>query len=165
MNLSWIVRSRVADRAPFRDRLEQVIASRDRVTVRCEVSCADSLGCALTQMQVLDEGGPETLAPEQLAARAERICDTVTYLLEPLRTIEVDQRAHVALIRSREPRRRGTQLSYYELLTTDDHGMSLHRYRFDDATRKRTAIPYVLTGDQLETLLDDLFLAAELPRN
>jgi hypothetical protein len=158
MSLSQTVQSRVSARAPFREQLEQVIASEGGVTVRCELSGADALGCAITQLQLVAES-PRSLTMDELAAHADRICEKVTYLLEPLRCVEVDRQARLALLRSRQPKQKEKQLGYYELLLSADQTASLRRYSYDRGARKRTAVPLILTLDQLEMLVDDLVAA------
>ena len=152
------VRERIERCPPFRDHLEQFIVSDERTTVRCEANCVDALACAVTQLEVAEDRAP-ALTTEAVARWADRICGKVTYLLEPLRTLEIDRRAHSALVRSAEPTRRGDNLCYYEMLVTGDHHVSLRRYSAQPALRRRQAVPFMLTNDQLEKLLDDLLAA------
>lgn len=155
MTLGRKVYQLVKERGPFNDRIEQVFSTEDDLRVRCEICEADRLGCAVTQLEIVREH-PSQLSAAVLAERVERLCEKVTYLLEPLQTIEVDPRSKVILVRSRQPRQRDDELSYYELLAKEDWNLSLRRYTFEKSTRKRGPVPYVLTGDQLEMLLDDL---------
>ena len=162
MNISESIRRGVQHRAPFHNHVEQIIASESGLTVRCAVSGAERLACALTQLELVEEG-LKSLTMEQLNARAERICQKITYLLEPLGKIEVDSLAKSALLRSAKPKTTGTQISYYELLASADRHTTLKRYCYDASRRDRTAVEFSLSNEQLELLLDDLVtLTAEV---
>lgn len=159
MSLSHALLAQVSDRVPFQNRVEQIIARADKTTVRCELSAAERLGFALTRLELIEEDqGMQTFA--QLERRAEQLCAKVTYLLEPLQPIELDRQLGSALLRSRVPRRRGDLLSYYEVLANTDHHMTVQRFCYDRAARKRRVVEFVLSPDQLEMLVDDLLLTA-----
>lgn len=155
MNLSEVIRRGVQHRAPFHDHVEHVIASEGGLTVRCAISGAERLGCAIAQLELVEEG-QAVLTLDQLDDRVEQICRKVTYLLEPLGKIEVDAMAKSALVRSATPKRQGEQISYYELLACADRHTTLRRYCYDSGRRTRSSVDFALTNDQLELLLDDL---------
>jgi hypothetical protein len=159
MTLSQSVRRRVEERAPLVGQVEQILSSEGGLTIRCEVQEAQRLGCALTQIELVAES-PTPCDAMELADRAQRICDKVSYLLEPLQPIEVDGLSRTALVRSRTPRKSEGAISYYELLTSCDHHTSLRRYCFDESQRKRRLVEFLLTNDQLELLLEDLMQSA-----
>jgi hypothetical protein len=145
----------VQHRAPFHDHVEHVIASDGGLTVKCAIAGAERLGCALTQLELVEEDRA-VLTLDQLDARAERICKRITYLLEPLGKIEVDALAKSALVRSARPKKQGETISYYELLASADRHTTLRRYCYDAHRRSRSAVDFSLTNDQLEMLLEDL---------
>lgn len=155
MNLSEVIRRGVQHRAPFHDHVEHVIASEGGLTVRCAISGAERLGCALAQLELVEEGRT-VLTLDQLDDRVEQICQKITYLLEPLGKIEVDSLTKSALVRSATPKRQGEQISYYELLASADRHTTLRRYCYDAAKRSRATVDFALTNDQLELLLEDL---------
>lgn len=175
MNLSETIRRGVELHAPFHDHVEQVLASQGGVTVRCSVSGAERLGCALTELELVEpDGAPLTMA--ELEERVERICAKITYLLEPLRKIEVDANAKVALVRSREPKHLFVEpsgdaapaiehVAYYELLAQANRRVTLQRYRFIPTDRKRAPTEILLTNEQLAILVEDLVAATGRPRN
>ena len=162
MRLGRIIRDRIDQGGPFQDQLQELVATQDNVTLRCELSGADRLSCALTQVKVVDEGAT-ILSAEALTRRAEGICSTITYLLEPLRPIEIDRLAGAAMLRSHQPRRQENCISYYELLVGSDHLTAMRRYCYEVSSRQRQAVRFVLTKDQLELLLDDLAATTYVP--
>ncbi|MFO0944484.1 MAG: hypothetical protein U1D30_00840 [Planctomycetota bacterium] len=164
MHLSESIRRGVQHRAPFHDHVEQIIASDSGLTVRCDVSSAERLGCAMTQLELV-EVAPDALTIEELDARAEKICSKVTYLLEPLRKIELDAQTKAVLLRSKQPKQIGPKVCYYEILADAKRRTSLKRYCFDPELRKRFAVEFLLTSDQLELLVDDLIVVANGIRN
>lgn len=164
MLLSESIRRGVQRRAPFHDHVEQIIASEAGLTIRCDVSSAERLGCAMTQLQLV-EAATDVLSIEELDARAEKICSKVTYLLEPLRKIEVDARTKAVLVRSKEPKLQGHKVCYYEILADAKRRTSLKRYCFDPELRQRFAVEFLLTSDQLELLVEDLVVATNAVRN
>lgn len=162
--LSHTITQRVRQNAPFHDHLEHVVASDAGLTVHCDVSGAEMLGVALTRLQLVEDS-PKALTASELASRANKLCERVTYLLEPLQTIEVDSRSRSVLVRSKQPRKQGKILSYFELLSVAGEGISLSRYSFDPEAGQRTAVEFILTPDQLELLLDDLIFTTGLIAN
>jgi hypothetical protein len=155
MTLGEVIFEKMQKQKPFHDRIEQVFAHQDGIRVRCEMSEANRLGCALTHLEVAKDTRAVVEMPE-LAKRLDGLCEQVTYLLEPLQTIEVDRQANAVLVRSREPRRRPDGVSYYELIADNALHVSLRRYSYSPAEKKRNPVPFVLTNDQLEMLLNDL---------
>src|SRR5262245_3281878 len=114
MTLSQAVRAGVQRRAPFHNHLEEFVASDGPIRVRCGISSAERLSCALMRLEVWAEPGV-CFSDSQLAERAGQICQQVSYLLEPLKTVELDVRTHTALLRSDKPKVREGYVSYYEL--------------------------------------------------
>lgn len=165
MTLSQVVRERLAEGGPFRDNVHEIVATDNNLTLKCQVAATDSFSCALTQIE-LQEMANSPFTNEQLAKWTERICSKVVYLLEPLKTIEVDQISHVALVRSQAPKNKDHAIAYYEMLAHGDHHATLSRYRFDTDSHRRDKVAFVLTNDQLEVLVDDLVAATTgLTRN
>ncbi|MGL4461894.1 MAG: hypothetical protein ACRDD1_14640 [Planctomycetia bacterium] len=153
--LSDVIRNEWKGRGPFRDRSEEWSAHEAGATVRCQMQGADAFGVSMTKVEWLDDAAPRW-SQAQLQAAADALCRRVTYLLEPLQTIEFDARHGAALIRSGKPRKTADGLAYYELTASIDHRAVLQRYLFDPTTRTRGVVPIVLTPEQLETLVDDL---------
>jgi hypothetical protein len=166
MKVSESLQKLVEGRMPFQDRIEPIVASDDGVTVRCDLTRAEGVGCMLSHLDLVDER-KDSLSMEELVYWAEWICGRVTYLLEPLQVLEIDRKHGIAMIRSKMPRRRrapnpsGEQIHYFEMLADQHHHASLRRYQFRPSTRERGSVPFGLTHDQLEVLVDDLVESAQ----
>lgn len=155
MRLSETIRRQMAEVSPYRGGVQSLVAEANGLTVRCELTAADGLGCALSKLE-LESDSTKDLPFDWLSKLADRLCNRITYLLEPLQTIEADKRTGSVLVRSKKPRKTDGNLSYYEMVADNHHHAMLERYRYDVANRGRTAVPMVLTQDQLEMLVDDL---------
>jgi hypothetical protein len=121
----------------------------------------------LTHLDLVEER-KDSLTMDELVHWAEWICGRVTYLLEPLQVVEIDKRNGIAMIRSKMPKRKlpkpaGEKISYYEMLADQHHHASLRRYQYRRPTRERGSVPFGLTHEQLEVLVDDLVESAQLP--
>ena len=155
MNISQMLANQIREPGCFTGAARHFAATDRGVTVHCDVTNAERLGCALSRLEMLKESG-KPLSDSLLLDHANRICGKVNYLLEPLKVVEFDRLTHTALVRSDKPRKKGELVSYYELLAAADAKTVLRRVGFDTATRKYRALDLVLTGDQLEQLIDDL---------
>ncbi|MBY0585980.1 hypothetical protein K2X85_02325 [bacterium] len=161
MSVSESLHKLVEARIPFRNRLEPMVASEQGVTVRCDVTQAEGVGCMLTHLDLVEEN-KSSLSMDELVHWAEWMCGRVTYLLEPLHLIEIDRRNGLALVRSKMPRRQNSSgklsenIAYFELVADRRHHASLRRFQFRRTTRDRGSVPFGLTHDQLEVLVDDL---------
>jgi len=91
-----------------------------------------------------------------LAAWAGAIATRATGLLETLTVHEVDVTRNEALLRSKEPNRRGGQTSYYEILLQGTATVCLRRFQATEAAPHRKQVAYALTLDSLGKLVDDL---------
>ena len=164
MTLSERLGGLVDERAPFSGRIESVVAEGEGVTIRCDFERAEGVGCSLTQIDLVEEGG-RPLDPGELRGWAEQVCERVTYLLEPLGLVEVDAQSGAAVVRSKPPHRRGGRIAYYEMIADRNRHASLRRYQYDVASKKRSAVAFPLTREQLGFLVDDLAeTASRLPK-
>lgn len=155
MKISDELRRLVTERSPFTGRIESVVAEDEGVTVRCDVTTAETVGCSLAQLDMVEERR-RILNPDDLCRWAEWICGKVTYLTEPLGLVEIDRQSGLAVLRSKPPLRRGERIAYYEMLADRHHHASLRRYQYDLRSKKRGAVSFPLTHEQLEFLVDDL---------
>jgi hypothetical protein len=115
----------------------------------------DSLSCSLKEL-ALDRAAP---IAEDLRPWAERVAQSATGLMEPLRVVEVDAPLGTAVLRSETPALKDAKSHYYELLLTrtDRTSANLHRYAGDrNGGEKREAVPFVLTHDAIVKLVNDI---------
>ena len=96
------------------------------------------------------------LSGRDLRSWGDRLTARLTYLMEPLVVLEVDDQAGLAELRSQAPTARGEVRSFYEVRLGRDRSLRLQRISFDATTHRRTPTPCRLTGEVLERLTDDL---------
>jgi hypothetical protein len=98
------------------------------------------------------------------AADLERIgkalAARLTYLMEPIAPIEIDQAACVVQLRSNPPQRDDDGRSYYELLVRRGGEIALQRYRKENGGARRQ-IPATLTREVLVRLVGDFCAVLE----
>jgi hypothetical protein len=92
------------------------------------------------------------------AGRLERLgkqlSERLTYLMEPISPIEIDQAACVVQLRSNPPQRDDDGRSYYELVVRSGGEIALVRYRKENGDARRQ-IPATLTREALSRLVGD----------
>jgi hypothetical protein len=89
-----------------------------------------------------------------LERMAKALSDRLTYLMEPIRPIEIDADACIAQLRSSPPQRDDDGRSYYELTVRRGGEIALCRYRKEAGT-PRQQIPANVTREVLLRLADD----------
>ena len=82
------------------------------------------------------------------------LASRVTYLMEPIRPIEIDADACVVQMRSTPPQKDDDGRSYYELLVRRGGEIALTRYRKEPGT-PRQQIPATVTREVLLRLAGD----------
>lgn len=96
----------------------------------------------------------------QLGRIADRLASKLSYLLEPLRVIEIDGEAGAVQMRSHPPYQRENQTRYYEVLVQRGGSLSLVRYeRLPGQARK--PIPATVTHEVFFRLADDFAAAVD----
>ena len=93
-------------------------------------------------------------APERLERMAKALSERLTYLMEPIRPIEIDADACVAQLRSSPPQRDDDGRSYYELTVRRGGEISLCRFRKEPGTPRQNIAANV-TREVLLRLADD----------
>ncbi len=139
-------------RFPAGDR-RTLTAENDGWVAAVHADSADTVGCHVWEVTLSRPAGPTGAV--DLKARAQRIADSVTGLLEPLKLLEVDAPGGTALLRSEAPKQSGDSLFYYEVLLGADGAASARRYQAERAG-KRKQIAYSLTHEALAKLAGDL---------
>ena len=120
------------------------------------VDRADVVGCVMWEL-ALQCRAADAWNADALTARGDRMANSVTGLLEPLKLIEVDAVRNEALLRSDAPMRRGGDLFYYEVKLQPHNTIALRRYRAaQEPGSKREQVPFTLTHDAIGKLVDDL---------
>jgi hypothetical protein len=117
----------------------------------------DDLGCLTWELQ-LTRTAP-AVDGGTLRAWAEQSASRVTGLLEALQVVEVDEARGEALLRSDEPRRRGENLFYYEVLLRSTREALVRRYQAVSLAGRREQVAFALTHEVLAKLVTDLIAA------
>jgi hypothetical protein len=120
-----------------------------------DLTALDSVGVAFDSLEFAATGRPEW-SSDALRAWGDRLAGRVTYLMEPLKVLEVDAAGGEVHIRSQNPTARDDQRSYYEVRLSRQGTLRMERCTFDGASRRRRRIPCHLTREVLERLADDI---------
>jgi hypothetical protein len=115
----------------------------------------DTVGLALQSLEFATTN-PREWSSDALKGWGERFAGRVTYLMEPLKVLEVDAHGGEVQVRSQAPTPRDAARGYYEVRLFRTGGLRMERFIFDEATRQRRATPFQLTREVLERLADDI---------
>ena len=85
-----------------------------------------------------------------------RLAGRITYLMEPLKVLEVDSGGGEVQIRSQSPTARDGERGYYEIRLFRQGMLRMQRFIYDASTRQRRESPCQLTREVLERLADDI---------
>ncbi len=127
-------------------------------TARCEIEAGDSLACSLKSVEY-SSTALEQLAEKELRELADQLAGRLTYLLEPICTIEADP--DLVQMRSQPPAHDAADgsRSYFELLARPGQ-LRLVRYH-KQAGQPRQSTAMQLTHEAVARLLLDFDLATE----
>jgi hypothetical protein len=126
---------------------------RHRLTVH--LSALDSVGLAFSALEFATASRPEWTS-EALQQWGQRLAGRVTYLMEPLKVVEIDADGGEVQIRSQTPTTRAERRGYYEVCLFKQGTLRMERYAFEETTRQRRSTTCQLTREVLERLADDL---------
>jgi len=119
----------------------------------CDLAERNSLAVAFQTLRVATPELASTTS-DGLERIAKSLSDRLTYLMEPIRPIEIDADACVAQLRSSPPQRDDDGRSYYELTVRRGGEIALVRYRKEPGAA-RQQIPANITREVLLRLVDD----------
>ncbi|MFV1964599.1 MAG: hypothetical protein ACC628_04195 [Pirellulaceae bacterium] len=122
----------------------------------CALTAVDSLACAFESVALQTDRLADVPA-QQLLQTAESLRTRMSYLLEPISTLEMDQESCAIQLRSRPPTRDANATTYYELLVQRGE-IRLSRYR-KPRGQPRCVVPATVTREVFQRLAAD-FLAA-----
>lgn len=134
----------------------QVAVGQARID--CEFLAVESIACAFAQLNVTNDSW-QSAPLDQLKRIADGLAGRLSYLLEPIRTIEADVDAAAIQMRSLPPRKTedGTR-NYYELQVSGGK-LSLCRY-VKEPEQSRRLVPVQVTREVFCRLAADLADAA-----
>jgi hypothetical protein len=119
------------------------------------LTALDTVGLAFDTLEFV--ATDRTLwSSDALRAWGERLAARVTYLLEPLKVIEIDAGGGEVQIRSQSPTARAHQRGFYEVRLYKQGSLRMERFVYNDATRERQRTSCQLTREVVERLADDI---------
>jgi hypothetical protein len=127
--------------------------SPDRLTLH--LSSLDSVGLAFSTLEYANTSRAE-LSSDALKEWGDRLTKRVTYLMEPLKVVEVDDQGGEVQVRSQNPTARSEERGYYEMRLFRQASLRMERIVFDAATRERRPTNCQLTREVVERLADDI---------
>jgi hypothetical protein len=119
------------------------------------LTALDTVGLGFTALEFATTSRTE-LSSKALKSWGDRLASRVTYLMEPLKVLEIDAGGGEVQLRSQSPTPRAEQRGYYEMRLFRNGSLRMERFVFDDATRQRRQTPCQLTIEVLERLSDDI---------
>jgi hypothetical protein len=119
------------------------------------LTALDTVGVAFDSLEFLATDRTDW-SSDALRAWGDRLAARVTYLLEPLKVIEIDAGGGEVQIRSQAPTARAQQRGFYEVRLFKQGALRMERYVYNDATRERQHTPCQLTREVVERLADDI---------
>jgi hypothetical protein len=131
----------------------------DGKRIECEVLELNPLACSVARLSVEDPT-LATLDTPGLKKVAEALASRLTYLLEPIRTIEVDSDRCVVQLRSNPPHTEEGRTTYYELIVRSPGSIGLARYA-KQSGEARQLVPATFTREVLARLVTDFCRASE----
>lgn len=134
-------------------------ASADNGRLEVTIANADKMSVAFTSFAFHSDrlANAETA---QLSRIADTLASKLTYLLEPLRVVEIDGNAGAVQMRSYPPYQRDKQTKYYEVLVQRGGSISLVRYERQPGEPRQPIAAHV-TEEVFYRLADDF--AAAVP--
>ena len=128
-------------------------------SVECDIERVDPLGVAFKTFVYLTNrlAQAETV---RLTKIADALSAKLSYLLEPLRVIEIDGPAGAVQMRSAPPCKQATQLTYYEVLVQRGGSISLMRYEKQPA-QTRSPVTTIVTREVFARLANDFEEASQ----
>lgn len=134
-------------------------AEESGIELTADVVDLDKYGIVVRCLEIeTSERGLKEKTPAQLAwAQADFLCRKLTYLLETLELVELDQTSATALLRSSKP----FDGQYYEVKVCGGEKIFFMRYWVSDV-EKREAIEFSFTIETFDRLAEDLAAALKM---
>lgn len=156
----WVAAPSLNDLAPGSVATIETPHGRFELTVRE----TGPVGAAFDQLAYAATTRP-SWDTKALTQWAEALTNRVTYLMEPLRVLEIDTEERHVELRSPQPTQRQGGRFFYQAVLDHSGLLTLKRFRFDEADRKREQVPLQLTRETLERLMEDCALTASSIKN
>lgn len=134
-----------------------IVAHGPQGEVRASLEEVNNLGVAFTSLGYFTPSLKDA-ATSRLSQIADQLTRKLTYLLEPLRVVEIDGQAGAVQLRSHPPYKRENETTYYEVLV--ERGGSITVSRFEKLPlQARKLIVATVTSEVFHRMVDDLINA------
>jgi len=127
--------------------------SRDCFGLELELLESDKLSSRITQIRHLGAALPDMQATQ---AKAEQLCQRLSYLEDELRLVELDDVREAAVLRSVEPERQAQYIDYYEVEVQRQGQTQIQRIRYNRHKNDKENLDFILSERLLERLGKDL---------
>jgi hypothetical protein len=153
MSLKHATQTALSSLGAFSAGAQTVSATSGDLKLSIDLVALETLGCAFTRFE-LTTPRLASATTEELEQIAANVAGRVTYLLEAISPIEVDEEHCVVQMRSHPPQKTDDGTTYYELLVRRGGGLSLVRYQKQPGDQ-RQPIAAQVTREVLLRLVDD----------
>lgn len=123
-----------------------------------QVTAVDRLACAFEELR-LESPALANKSMDELKVLSNRLCQRLSYLLEPIALIETDADTCTTQLRSSPPSKEDDQTYYYEILVRRGGSIALMRYEKQPGV-PRVVVPASVTHEVLGRLASDFDEAA-----
>jgi len=123
------------------------------------LTALDSVGVAFDSLEFAATDRTEW-SSKSLNTWGEKLAARVTYLLEPLKVLEIDAGGGEVQIRSQSPTARADQRGFYEVRLFRSGTLRMERFAFSDSSRQRQRTTCQFTREVVERLADDIAASA-----
>lgn len=110
----------------------------------------DRIGCLLDQVEIKPLNDTRLLLDPSLVSK------TLAHLDGGLAVVEVEGPGQRAVLKSALPRTIGSTIQFFEMVIDPRDGMVLRRCVFDYGSGERSTVPFAMTRDNLDCLVNCL---------
>ena len=155
-NIKELVQARLEEFASQGGGQASLQISGPHGSLTSELLVVDKLGCAFTQM-TYESSRLADADNARLTAVSEDLVRRMTYLLEPLGVVELDDESASIQLRSVPPAKEDGVIRYYELVVRRGGQITLQRFeKPQDRSADRRQITAEVTRDVFQRLAGDM---------
>lgn len=109
----------------------------------------DRIGCLLDKVEI------KPFNDTRLLVDPSHVSKALAHLDGGLAIVEAEGPGRRAVLKSALPRTTGSTIQFFELVIDPRNGMVLHRCVLDYGSGERGTVPFAMTRENLDSLLDD----------
>lgn len=134
-----------------------LLSAPQNVKIEIDLTAVDTMSCSCREIRL---SVPSLVDADfdKLRNWGKNLCRRLTYLLENIGPLELDESAGQVLIRSTPPDKQGGTIQFYEIVleSHSDGNFTLRRFRTDKGQPGRQRVDVVTTHEVLKKLVADL---------